>query len=71
MKYWDNGFPPAIEDAPNPNSMTYWDNGFPYIYIGTPTVAYTLKLRNGLARASIKTINGLAIASLKERNGLT
>lgn len=32
---------------------------------------FTLKTRNGLARASIKTINGLAIASLKERNGLT
>lgn len=34
-------------------------------------VIYTLKTRNGLARASIKTINGLAIASLKDRNGLT
>ena len=52
------------------NNVGYIDHVRCTVYY-TEAVSYTLKTRNGLARALIKTINGLAIASLKERNGLT
>lgn len=54
------------------NSMKYSFDGSNWWGVQEiASASYTMKERNGLARASIKEINGLAIASLKERNGLT